>query len=333
MGGLGSAGAIVALLTVVCATACTSPDPAPPESPRSAEASPSAPSATPSGTPSATAAPPPRRVRPADLDAEVAVRTVQHLAATIGPRHATSPAYRRAARWVTRELTARGYDVRRQTFDVPGGDSWGVLVGAGTSQNIIATPPGFDPEEPHLVVGAHLDTVPQAPGAEDNASGVGVVLAVAEAVQERRTRLPVMFVAFGAEEPRGGTDADHHYGSRALVAALSPAERRAVRGMLSLDRVGVGTVVPVCAAIGEDPGPREEALGAARRAQVPVQSCENSSSDHWSFVRRGMPGVRLGGTSYGGYHSAADVPAVISRPQLERVGRLVLAWLAGPRSR
>ena len=145
-------------------------------------------------------------------------RQVQHLAGAIGPRHATSPAYRRAARWVEGELSSRGYDVRRQTVEVPGGNSWGVAVTAGTSQNVIATPPGFDPRQPHLVVGAHLDTVPQAPGAEDNASGVGVVLAVAEALQERRTRLPVMLVAFGAEEPRGDTDADHHYGSRAYVA-------------------------------------------------------------------------------------------------------------------
>ena len=250
-------------------------------------ASPAVPTARPSGPPTATAAPPARRVRPADLDAEVAVRTVQHLAATIGPRHATSPAYRRAARWVSGELASRGHDVRRQTFDVPGGISWGVPVAAGTSQNVIATPPGFDAEKPHLVVGAHLDTVPQAPGAEDNASGVGIVLAIATAVQERATRLPVVLVAFGAEEPRGEGDAHHHYGSRAYVASLPPSERRAVRGMLSLDRVGVGTAVPVCSAIGADPVHREEALDAASRAGVAAQSCENSSSDHWSFVRRG----------------------------------------------
>jgi Zn-dependent M28 family amino/carboxypeptidase len=140
-----------------------------------------------------------------------------------------------------------------------------------------------------------------------------------------------VLVAFGAEEPRGPTDADHHYGSRAYVASLGPVQRRAVRGMLSLDRVGVGDVVPVCAAIGGPTTPREAALAAAVRAGVPARRCENSSSDHWSFVREGLPGVRVGGTSYAGYHSAADVPSVVSPTQLDRVGRLVLAWLAGPR--
>jgi hypothetical protein len=52
------------------------------------------------------------------------------------------------------------------------------------------------------------------------------------------------------------------------------------------------------------------------------------SSDHWSFVRAGLPGARLGSTPYAGYHSAGDVPGVVAPEQLERVGRLLLAWLA-----
>jgi Zn-dependent M28 family amino/carboxypeptidase len=135
----------------------------------------------------------------------------------------------------------------------------------------------------------------------------------------------VAFVGFGAEEPRGATDEDHHYGSRAYVAGLSPAERRAVRGMLALDRVGVGDVVPVCTA-GDDAA-RAEVLRAGRRARVPMQPCENRSSDHWSFVEQGMPGVRLGGTSYAGYHTSGDVPSVVDASQLRRTARLVLAWL------
>ena len=168
--------------------------------------------------------------------------------------------------------------------------------------------------------------MPQAPGAEDNASGIGVLLATAEAIAGRRTRLPVVLVAFGAEEPRGSTDADHHYGSRAYVASLGPAERRAVRGMISLDRVGVGSVVPVGAAEGQP-----TAAGARRRAGRGRRSRRRPgqrSSDHWSFVRAGLPGLRVGSTPYAAYHSAADLPGVVEPAQLRRSGRLVLAWLA-----
>lgn len=267
-------------------------------------------------------------VRPADLDATIAIRAVRHLAGQIGPRHGTSAAYQRAATWVSAELKALGYDVRRQRVAVPAGNSWGVPVAAGTSVNLVATLPGVDRRRPHLLVGAHLDTVPQAPGAEDNASGVGVLLAVAEAIAERRTRLPVVLVAFGAEEPRGPTDADHHYGSRTYVASLDPAERWAVRGMLSLDRVGVGSEVPVGQAVSGDDPAANAVVAAARRARVPTVPDVNRSSDHWQFVLGGMPGVRLGSTPYAAYHSADDVPAVVSQAQLERTGRLVLSWLA-----
>ena len=276
--------------------------------------------------------PPPAEAEPAapsaSFDPRVAVRTVRHLAGGIGPREATTAAYRRAAAWVARRLAASGYDVRTEPFDVPGGVSWGVPVPPGRSLNLVAALPNFDPGRPYLLVGAHLDTVPQAPGAEDNASGVGVLLAVAGATAGRRTRLPVAFVAFGAEEPRGPGDDDHHFGSRHHVARMGPRERASLRGMVSLDRVGVGTSVPVCTAGGPDPL-RTEVLRAARRARISARPCVNRSSDHWSFVRGGLPGVRIGGTPYAAYHSAADRPGGVDPAQRGRVGRLVLAWLAG----
>ena len=253
---------------------------------------------------------------------------VQHLAGQVGPRPGTSPAYFRAAAWVEQRLSTLGWEVRRRPFQTPAGVSWGVPVRGGRSVNLVATRNDVRPGRPWLVVGAHLDTVPQAPGAEDNASGIGVLLAVAEAVAGHRTRLPVALVAFGSEEPRGPSDDDHHYGSRAFVADLSTVERRSLSGMVSLDRVGVGRVVPVSSA-GEPDAMRAQLLAAARRAGVPTDAMtDNRASDHWSFVRAGLPGVRLGSTPYAGYHSAGDVPAVVERAQLERVARTVVSWLA-----
>ncbi|WP_243395462.1 M28 family metallopeptidase [Nocardioides currus] len=268
-------------------------------------------------------------MRPGDFDTAVAMAAVRHLAGAVGPREATSPSFDRAAGWVADRFEGLGYDVRRQRFAVPAGSSWGVPVAAGRSTNVIATPPGFDPDRPHLVVGAHLDTVPQAPGAEDNASGVGVVLAAAEAVTDRRTRLPVVFVAFGAEEPRSATDPEqHHFGSRAYVRAMGAGERDAVGGMVSLDRVGVGARVPVGSAAESDPVQRQLLAAAGRVGVAAVPDPGQRSSDHWSFVRAGMPGARLGSTPYAGYHSSGDVVGVVERAQLDRVGRLLLAWLA-----
>lgn len=286
-------------------------------------ATPDEPSASPTGV---------RRADPDDVRVVTARRAVRRLAGVIGPRPGTTPAYFEAADWVEAKLTELGWQVERQSFRVPGGFSEagpteGLPVDAGRSVNLVATRGDVVPGEPWLAVGAHLDTVPTSPGAEDNASGIGALLAVAEATAGRRTRLPVVLIAFGAEEPRGPGPDDHHYGSRAYVASLTPAERRSLRGMVAMDRVGVGTVVPVGSVAEPDPL-RAELLEAADRAGVPtVAETGQESSDHYSFVRDGLPGVRLGSTSYAAYHSAQDVLSVVDKAQLERTARLVVSWL------
>ncbi|MFA6298017.1 MAG: M28 family peptidase [Nocardioides sp.] len=264
---------------------------------------------------------------PDDARVRTAMAAVRHLALEIGPRPGTSKAYFEAAAWVEQRLTGNGWSVERQRFPTPAGYSWNAPVEAGPSVNLIATRGDLEPGEPWLAVGAHLDTVPLAPGAEDNASGIGVLLAVAEALQGTRSRLPVVLIAFGSEEPRGEGDAHHHYGSRAYVASLTPQQRRSLRGMVSMDRVGVGDVLPVGTPAGPD-ALTDALVRAARVAGVEtVIDIDQRSSDHWSFARDGLPGARLGGTSYGEYHRATDLPSVVDPEQLERTARTVLAWL------
>lgn len=331
--------ALPAVLLLALVTGCTGatdntgtgPTPAPSSTPpTSADPTSSSSLPTTSTAPSKTASTRPRsspQQAPASFDVDRAMRTVRFLALRVGPREAASPAYDRAADWVEHRLTAEGYDVTRPRVVVPAGSSWGVDVDAGTTTNVVAVPPGFDAGRPHLVVSAHLDTVPQAPGAEDDASGIGVLLELARLAASGETRLPLVFVAFGGEEPRGDGDALHHFGSRAMVATMSQAQRDAVVAMVSMDRVGVGSVVPVCTAGRLPPMVRSQLLRAAARAHIPTLSCVNASSDHWSFEEVGIPAARVGGTSFAGYHSAADLPAVINPPQLRRVGHLLGKWM------
>jgi len=263
------------------------------------------------------------------FDVTAALSDVRLLAGRVGPRLATGPAYRRAGRLVQRRLAGLGYDVRRESFQVPAGESWGVPVDGGRSFNVVAEPPGFDPSRRHLVVGAHLDTVAAAPGAEDNASGVAVLLEMARlaVAPGTRTRLPTVLVAFGAEEPRGPGDDMHHFGSRVHVRRMPVHKRQALTAMVSLDRVGVGSVVPVCTGPLSPPRVQRALLRTAARIDVPARACENTASDHWPFEKAGFAVARLGSTSYAAYHSAEDLPVVVNRAQLGRAGRLVWAWL------
>ena len=258
------------------------------------------------------------------------LRDIETLAVDIGPREATSRRYARAADWVERRLTGLGYRVRRETVRVPAGNSWGVPVRAGTTVNLIAERPGFDPGTAHAVVGAHLDTVPQAPGAEDNASGVAVLLELARLAAAAPPEVPVRFIAFGAEEPRGSGDALHHFGSQQHVARLSRTERDAIAGMMSLDRVGVrADFVPVCQGGSDGTRLRAAVRRVGTQADIVTRGCENRTSDHWSYEKVGVPAVRLGSIPYPAYHSRRDLPGVVSGSQLDRVARLAWSWLSG----
>jgi hypothetical protein len=205
-----------------------------------------------------------------------------------------------------------------------------VDVPEGESANVIADPAGFDPAEAHVVVGAHLATVPQAPGAEDNASGVAVMLELARMAAAEPPATPVRFIAFGAEEPRGPGDDLHHFGSQQYVADMPAAEREAMVAMVSLDRVGVAAdQVPVCTGGTGTTSVLDALIDAADDAGVPAEPCENRASDHWSFEKADLPAARLGSVPYAGYHSPDDVPSVIDIDQLDRVGRIMWSWMAG----
>ncbi|MBW9208570.1 Zn-dependent exopeptidase M28 [Mumia sp. zg.B21] len=251
---------------------------------------------------------------------------IRHLAVRVGPREATTAAFRQAAGWFGGEMRRLGYTVTEESFAVPAGDSWGTPVSAGDSVNVIADPPGFDASQPHLVVGAHLDTIAVSPGAEDNATGVAVVRELARLASAYGTRLPVRLVAFGAEEPRGPGDSLHHFGSRHRVAAMSGPERAAVRAMVSLDRVGVrGRTVPVCDG-GTSNGRVVRSLVAAAGG-IPTSTCEDRASDHWSYEKADVPAARLGSIPYAGYHSADDRSGVVDDRQLRRVATIVWRWM------
>jgi Zn-dependent M28 family amino/carboxypeptidase len=299
--------------------ACSDGEPASP-TPTPTETTTPAPTSTPTPTPTPT---------PVAFDPAAAFAVVEYLATRVGPREAASAAFDEAAAYVQSRFEDLGYAVTQTPVPVPAGDSWGVPVGAGTSQNVVADPPGFDPAAPHVVVGAHLDTVAAAPGAEDNASGIGVMLELARMAAAEPLALMVRFVAFGAEEPRGRGDSLHHFGSQAYVRDLPAAQRAAVAAMVSLDRVGVSAPSVPLATGGTGTTQVMDALSAASDLVgiSTARSQDNRASDHWSFEKADIPSARMGSVPYPGYHSAGDIPSVVDPDQLGRVGTIMWTWL------
>ena len=107
-----------------------------------------------------------------------------------------------AATYIENQLKDCGYAVTIQPFKA---GKW--------SQNVIAVRQGQDPSK-EIIVGAHYDSVAWGTGADDNASGVAAMMALAArlAPGTPTPRYTVKFVAFGAEESKA------MYGSRAFVS-------------------------------------------------------------------------------------------------------------------
>lgn len=105
-----------------------------------------------------------------------------------------------------------------------------------THHNIVLKLPGQQVEAPPILIGAHYDAVPGSPGADDNASGVAVLLELGRSLSAAPARHPVWLVAFDLEE-FGMVGSGH-------CAEQLHAQGQRLRLMLSLEMLGYCTSQP-----------------------------------------------------------------------------------------
>ena len=151
---------------------------------------------------------------------------VEVLTVEIGPRTAfRGDSLARAAQYIREVFESAGLEITEQAYDYHG----------QRVANLIATPPGTVGASTYYVVGAHYDTVPPTPGADDNASGVAVMLELARRLPETPLMAPVRLDAFTLEEPPAFTT--RHQGSRVFVRERKRAGDR-ILAALVLEMVG-----------------------------------------------------------------------------------------------
>jgi aminopeptidase YwaD len=194
--------------------------------------------------------------------------------------------------------------------------SVGALSGE-TSYNVIATPPGRDCE---TVSGGHYDSVPQAPGASDNATGTAAVLEIAAVLASRDDMDNHCFVLFGAEEL--GLIGSRHY-----VSTLDAAARNRIKAMLNFDMVGVGDESWLL--IGT-PELQERMASLARQIGIETEAGRlgaNMGSDHASFTAAGIPALMFHRNNDPLLHTPQDVSDRVNPRYLEEAARMGLALL------
>ncbi len=235
------------------------------------------------------------------------------------------------ARYIAQAFERHGLAARMQAFE----------SGGRTVHNIEVQAAG----EALVVVGAHYDTVPGSPGADDNASGVAALIELAALLGPER--LPIRFVAFANEEmPYFLGDEMGSFAS----ARRSRERGEKLRAMLSLEMLGyyrdaprsqsypppLGLFYPDRAnfiAFVGDLGARslvrQVVKSFRKNAAFPSEGVAAPSfvpgvtwSDHWSFRRHGYPALMVTDTAfnrYPHYHLPSDTPEKLDYERLARV--------------
>lgn len=271
-----------------------------------------------------------------------AARAWEHLLAqcAFGPRVPGTPAHARCQVYLEGVLRANGGDVLTQRFSGPVGE------GPADSVAMVNIRARYGPmDAPSILLGAHWDTrawADQDPdvavrgrpilGANDGASGVAVLLALAEILGRHAPPLPVEIVLFdGEDQGVEGNNESYCLGSTAYAEALLPPWPRAV---IVLDMVG-GRDLHICRE-----GVSEQAAGwlndllfqRARElglSSFDDQVCQEVYDDHIPFLRRGIPAVDLVDMQFHQWHTLSDVPAACSKESLRQAGDLIVDIVFG----
>ena len=151
-----------------------------------------------------------------------------------------------------------------------------------------------------VIVGGHYDVVPQTEaGANDNTSGIAVVLALAEALSGESLPFTVRFVAFGAEEIG-------LYGSIHHLQLMSDEELGRITAMLNFDVLSSG---PLLAVSGNE---ELEGLALGVASGLGIESAPQplpswATSDHQPFWDAGVPVLVFYGPDVSRIHTPQDL--------------------------
>jgi len=276
-------------------------------------------------------------------EAALAASLKRHIATIAACEHnvAHYDELEKVARYIEAALTSLGYAVGRQEFSADGKPVRNIDVTVEPARE------NADPEV--IVVGAHYDSAPGSPGANDNASGAAAVIELARLLRDldgsagKRIRL-ALFV--NEEPPYFRTEA---MGSLNYARALAQRNERVV-AMYSLETIGFyssepgsqvypapfglifpdrGDFVAFVGLLGSRALVRETmrsfrahtgfpTIGGVAPGFVPGIGW----SDHWAFAERGFQAVMITDTApfrYPHYHRPSDTPDKVDAESLARV--------------
>lgn len=244
-----------------------------------------------------------------------------------------------AADWIAGELSAAGHRVERHVYRV---EQDGV-----DATNVIAEIRGSAQPDEIVVIGAHYDSVHGTIGADDNASGVAVLLALARRALGTKPTRTLRFVAFANEEPPHFQSED--MGSFQYAKRCHERNERIV-AMMSLESLGyfddargsqkyppplsalypdTGNFIAFVSNVASHSLNSQCAKAFRARSKFPIETASLPEaipgigwSDQWSFWQFGWPAVMVSDTApyrNPNYHETSDTPETLDYARMAQV--------------
>ncbi|MGH8638021.1 MAG: M28 family peptidase [Burkholderiales bacterium] len=273
------------------------------------------------------------------IDAERQIRDLQALASPeLEGRLTGTPGNRRAQALILdrfKQIGLRPIDGSyEQTFSFPQPRRGG-RQGLPDATNLMGVVPGTANPQSFIVVSAHYDHLgvrngQTYPGADDNASGVAALLAIAAWFAEHPPGTSLLFVAFDAEEQ--GLQGSKHFVANPPV----PLER--IAAVVNMDMIGRGDANRLfVAGTYHNPALKPVVSEAAKASKVVIAfghdkpTAQASGRDDWTnlsdhgpFHAAGIPFLYFGVEDHPDYHKPTDTADRIPRRFYQEATELVL---------
>ena len=271
-----------------------------------------------------------KEIAPPVIDGELAMKYAQGNCA-LGPKVFRTGGAKKSAEWIMAEAQ-----------EIPGFDKAGrvrIIPPTRGEYNVEITFPGKVPE--FVVIGAHHDTkrlfsVPDFAGANDGASGVGALLAMAHAITmySQKEPLPctIRLVFFDGEEALYEyTETDGLVGSRAYVDMLKKDDSGIrCRAMILLDMIG-DRDLHIDLAGNSTPALADVVMSEAAAAGYADKFSRGTTAildDHYPFLQAGKKAVDLIDFDYGPdnryWHTGADTMDKVSAESIKTAADVAL---------
>ncbi len=271
-------------------------------------------------------------------------KDVRVLSQQIGERNMFKPgALEKSVDWLENRIHQIGFIPEKHIYRLHGGQFDGLQA-----VNFIAELTGSKHPDKIIVIGAHYDSVYGSPGANDNASGVAVLLALAESFKDNQQPLTVRFLFFANEEPPF-----FHTGQMGSYAYASDCSEKNehITAMIALDGLGYFSDKPgsqhyPIPGLGFKYSDKADFIGFVTRLKdksllkqitsgftsrdlIPIESAALPGfipgvywSDHWSFWQHGYPALMVTDTLVfrdPEYHSPGDTPDRLNYKNMARI--------------